>query len=69
MTGETAWVHSSVDDSSRLLVNAVTRGTRPFEDGEWTINDAERVAAMNSQDAAEGARAFAEKRALVWKAR
>jgi crotonobetainyl-CoA hydratase len=35
----------------------------------WNLSNAEAVAIMSSADAREGPRAFAEKRAPVWRAR
>ena len=44
-------------------------GGRPTEVDKWKVNDTEMVNVMTSEDAAEGPRAFAEKRAPVWKSR
>lgn len=58
----------AVQGSKRVALGIVG-GIRPSEDRTWAINDAEMVAVMDSEDAAEGARAFAEKRSPVWRAR
>ncbi|MEB8326573.1 crotonase/enoyl-CoA hydratase family protein [Dietzia kunjamensis] len=58
----------AVQGSKRIALGIVS-GARPSEDHKWSVNDAEMVAVMNSQDAAEGARAFAEKRSPAWRAR
>ena len=44
-------------------------GTIVSDAGHWASNSRERSALMRSEDAREGPRAFAEKRAPVWKAK
>ena len=58
----------SVQASKRIALQ-ITSGTRPAEDAYWQLNTDESIALMRSEDAREGPRAFAEKRAPVWKAR
>jgi crotonobetainyl-CoA hydratase len=57
----------SVQASKRIALRIID-SKRPDEDGFWTLNAAETRKIMQSQDAREGPRAFAEKRAPVWKA-
>lgn len=58
----------SVQASKRVALG-ISGGARPGEVETWALSDAEMIAVMTSEDAAEGPRAFAEKRAPVWKAR
>ena len=58
----------SVQASKRVALG-ITDGGRPSEVDKWKVNDTEMVNVMTSEDAAEGPRAFAEKRAPVWKSR
>ncbi|HJC29432.1 MAG TPA: crotonase/enoyl-CoA hydratase family protein [Candidatus Dietzia intestinipullorum] len=55
--------------ASKRLALGIADGARSGEQPRWEQNDAEMIAVMTSQDAAEGATAFAEKRAPVWKSR
>ena len=55
--------------SSKRIALGISDGARPSEEGRWRISDAEMIAVMTSEDAAEGPRAFAERRAPVWRAR
>lgn len=58
----------AVQGTKRVALG-ITDGGRPAEDDKWKISDTEMITVMTSEDAAEGPRAFAEKRAPVWKAR
>jgi crotonobetainyl-CoA hydratase len=58
----------SVQASKRIALQIVD-GELPKEAGYWQLNTAEMRALMRSEDAREGPRAFAEKRAPLWKAR
>ncbi|WP_010539549.1 crotonase/enoyl-CoA hydratase family protein [Dietzia alimentaria] len=58
----------SVQGSKRVALG-ITDGERPSEVDKWKLSDTEMINVMTSEDAAEGPRAFAEKRAPVWKAR
>ena len=58
----------SVQGSKRVALG-ITGGERPAEVDKWQVSDTEMITVMSSEDAAEGPRAFAEKRAPVWKAR
>ena len=55
--------------ASKRVALGISEGTRPSEEAPWRISDTEMIAVMTSEDAAEGPRAFAEKRAPVWRAR
>ncbi|EYT65698.1 enoyl-CoA hydratase [Dietzia sp. UCD-THP] len=55
--------------ASKRIALGIIDGTRPEEDGRWKVSDTEMITVMTSEDAAEGPRAFAEKRTPVWKAR
>src|SRR5699024_5150708 len=55
--------------ASKRLALGIADAARSGEQPRWEQNDAEMIAVMTSQDAAEGATAFAEKRAPVWKSR
>lgn len=57
----------SVQASKRIALGIIA-GKRPDEDRFWALNASERRQVMQSEDAREGPRAFAEKRAPVWKA-
>ena len=58
----------AVQGTKRVALG-ITDGARPSEAFRWTVNDTEMITVMTSEDAAEGPRAFAEKRAPVWRAR
>ncbi|GAA1746528.1 crotonobetainyl-CoA hydratase [Dietzia kunjamensis subsp. schimae] len=58
----------AVQGTKRVALG-ITDGGRPAEVDQWRVNDTEMITVMTSEDAAEGPRAFAEKRAPVWKAR
>ncbi|MGX1598256.1 crotonase/enoyl-CoA hydratase family protein [Dietzia maris] len=58
----------AVQGTKRVALG-ITDGGRPAEVEQWRVNDTEMITVMTSEDAAEGPRAFAEKRAPVWKAR
>jgi crotonobetainyl-CoA hydratase len=58
----------SVQATKRVALG-ISGGARPGEDEAWRISDTEMMAVMTSEDAAEGPRAFAEKREPVWRAR
>lgn len=57
----------SVQASKRVALQMI-EGRRPQDDSAWAQNTAERRHVMQSEDAREGPRAFAEKRAPVWQA-
>jgi crotonobetainyl-CoA hydratase len=57
----------SVQASKRIALQIIDHH-RAAEDGFWAQNAAEMRTLMQSEDAREGPRAFAEKRAPVWKA-
>jgi crotonobetainyl-CoA hydratase len=54
---------------SKRLAQRIVDGVRNGEVDAWRLNAAESAAIMATEDAAEGPRAFAEKRAPVWNAR
>ena len=54
--------------ASKRLALGITDGAVPAEDAQWAANKAEIIAVFTSKDAQEGPRAFAEKRAPVWRA-
>ncbi|MEP7349585.1 MAG: crotonase/enoyl-CoA hydratase family protein [Sphingorhabdus sp.] len=58
----------SVQASKRIAL-AITNGTIDNEAANWAQSRKEGAALMRSDDAREGPRAFAEKRAPVWQAR
>ena len=58
----------SVQATKRIALG-MRDGTLPGDVEPWVLNDLEIKAVMRSEDAKEGPRAFAEKRAPVWKAR
>ena len=58
----------AVQGTKRVALG-ITDGGRPAEVDQWKVNDTEMITVMTSEDAAEGPRAFAEKRAPVGKAR
>ncbi|MDQ0691384.1 enoyl-CoA hydratase-related protein [Arthrobacter sp. W4I7] len=58
----------AVQASKRLAYGLVDR-TRPSEAFAWERTDAENLAIIQTEDAQEGPRAFAEKRQPVWLAR
>lgn len=58
----------SVQASKRIALGIVD-GAKPAEDMFWRLTQSEAKTVMRSEDAREGPRAFAEKRAPVWKAR
>jgi len=55
--------------ASKRIARGVVDGTIAAEEPAWHHNNAEIQALMRTQDAQEGPRAFAEKRAPVWSAR
>jgi crotonobetainyl-CoA hydratase len=55
--------------ASKRIAYGVQDGRRPAEDAFWELTLRENEVLMRSEDAKEGPRAFAEKRAPVWKAR
>lgn len=58
----------SVQATKRVALGIVD-GAISGDAADWAINDAERAIVMASEDAREGPRAFAEKRAPIWRAR
>jgi crotonobetainyl-CoA hydratase len=52
--------------SSKRIAYGVPPGGHPDEDAFWELNTSEYAAVRASDDAREGPRAFAEKRAPVW---
>jgi crotonobetainyl-CoA hydratase len=58
----------SVQATKRIALGMVD-GVVHGEDADWALNATEASAVMRSQDAVEGPRAFAEKRAPNWEAR
>jgi crotonobetainyl-CoA hydratase len=56
----------SVQATKRIALGIVD-GSMPAEQDGWELSAAEGAALMNSTDAKEGTRAFAEKRAPVWR--
>ncbi len=54
---------------SKRIAYGVVDGVRPAEVDGWTITAREAAAVFTSDDAKEGPRAFAEKRAPVWTGR
>lgn len=58
----------SVQASKRIALGIVD-GQVASEEAAWRLNEAEIKVLMASEDAKEGPRAFAEKRAPVWRAR
>ena len=55
--------------ASKRIALGIQDGARPGEVEKWRVSDTEMINVMTSEDAVEGPRAFAEKRAPVWKAR
>jgi len=55
--------------ASKRIANGIIDGHVAAEDGSWELSRAEGKALMRTADAAEGPRAFAEKRAPNWQAR
>ncbi|GGN23092.1 hypothetical protein GCM10011578_055170 [Streptomyces fuscichromogenes] len=55
--------------ASKRIARGISAGQVETERGAWEINEQELLGLMNSADAQEGPRAFAEKRAPVWQAR
>ena len=58
----------SVQASKRIALG-VSEGKRAADEPFWQATNTEMKLIMRSEDAREGPRAFAEKRAPVWKAR
>jgi crotonobetainyl-CoA hydratase len=54
--------------ASKRVARGVVDGAVASEEAAWHINNAEIRALMTSEDAKEGPRAFAEKRAPLWRA-
>ncbi|NMO03717.1 enoyl-CoA hydratase [Gordonia sp. TBRC 11910] len=54
--------------ASKRLAAGIFDGEVPAETAQWAANTKEIVAVFSSKDAQEGPRAFAEKRAPVWRA-
>lgn len=55
--------------ASKRIALGITDGTVAQEQGRWDLSWSEARTVMGSDDAKEGPRAFAEKRAPVWQAR
>jgi len=55
--------------ASKRIALGIQDGRVPAEEAAWALNEAEMLAVLRSEDAAEGPRAFAEKRTPVWRAR
>jgi crotonobetainyl-CoA hydratase len=55
--------------ASKRLALGIVDGDRPAEAGVWDRNGEEMARLLASADAAEGMRAFAEKRPPQWTAR
>ena len=55
--------------ASKRIAYGVVDGKMPRDADPWALNFKEAAAVMKSEDGREGPRAFAEKRAPVWKAR
>jgi crotonobetainyl-CoA hydratase len=55
--------------ASKRIANGIHNGKVPAEAGSWELSRAEGQALMRTADAAEGPRAFSEKRAPNWQAR
>jgi crotonobetainyl-CoA hydratase len=55
--------------ASKRVANGMTDGRVPAEAGSWELSRGEALALKRTADAAEGPRAFAEKRAPRWEAR
>lgn len=54
--------------ASKRLAQGIFDGEVPAETAQWAANTKEIVTVFSSKDAQEGPRAFAEKRAPVWRA-
>jgi crotonobetainyl-CoA hydratase len=55
--------------ASKRIANGIRDGRVPAEAGSWELSRSEGLAVRRTADAAEGPRAFAEKRAPRWEAR
>ena len=55
--------------ATKRLARAISDGRFADEDAAWARNRIEAARVMATEDSREGPRAFAEKRAPVWKAR
>lgn len=55
--------------ASKRIARGIDAGQVETERTSWEINEQEMLRLMTSEDAQEGPRAFAEKRAPVWQAR
>ena len=55
--------------ASKRISRGIIDGKVPSEEAIWALSNAETLGVFGSEDAQEGPRAFAEKRAPVWKAR
>lgn len=54
--------------ASKRIAQGIVAGRVPSEEAAWRMNEAEIKVLMTSEDAKEGPRAFAEKRAPLWQA-
>jgi crotonobetainyl-CoA hydratase len=55
--------------ASKRIANGIVDGHMAADDQFWELSAAEGQALMRSADAAEGPRAFAEKRVPIWQGR
>ncbi|CAN7310653.1 crotonase/enoyl-CoA hydratase family protein [Phenylobacterium sp. LjRoot225] len=55
--------------ASKRIANGIADGAIETDRAAWALNDAEAAVIIRSEDGREGPRAFAEKRAPIWKAR
>lgn len=55
--------------ATKRIATGIVDGTVQAEQPDWELSARESAAVMRSRDAAEGPRAFGEKRAPVWEAR
>ncbi|MDT4935620.1 MAG: hypothetical protein QOK11_3512 [Pseudonocardiales bacterium] len=55
--------------ATKRIATGIVDGSVPAEDSDWDLSEREAAVVMRSRDAAEGPRAFSEKRAAVWEAR